>query len=232
MLNFLAFVLRYENNGGDTNRKEHNMKISKFAAAGLLIAGLAAGAPVLAQDSGFYIGTGVGYVDFGSSDAPFVAGATVAAFSSDNSSTGFKVFGGYQFNRTWGVEASYIDFGSPNFNGVVSVGGATGSFGGSADLTAWTLALTGTMPLSQQWDLTGKVGVYNWSADNAGAIASVPGVGTFAVAAGDDSGTDAMAGIGIRYNINKNFGVHADWEYFNSSNNSVNMFSIGLRYKF
>ena len=206
------------------------MNIKQVTASGLMVAGLALGGSALAQsqDSGFYIGTGVGYANY-DLETPAVTG--LRTFSSDSSGTGWKIFAGYQITRNWGVEAGYVDFGSIGFNGTAAVGAVTGTFTGSVDVSAWTLALTGTMPMNQDWDLTGKLGAYNWRTNNASGTVSVPGVGTAAITAANDNGTDVLVGIGVRYNINKNLGIHADWEYF-GGNDTINFFSIGLRYKF
>ena len=198
------------------------MQTKKLAVVGALGLGLVS-APALAQqvqDTGFYIGGAIGYARYDIDDGAIrAAGATT--FSSDNSDTGWKIFGGYQFHRNWGVEVGYVDLGKIGFSGTV---GAV-PFTGNVDVTAWTLALVGTMPVHQNFDIFGKLGLYNWKSKGNATIA---GIGT---AAASDDGTDAMVGVGVRYNFSKNFGVQVEAEHFAGSD-KVNLFSIGLRWKF
>jgi len=204
------------------------MNLKNFLAGTIAIAGLAATAPVLAQDTGFYVGAGLGWVDWSIDNSTALAIPGLTSFSSDNSSTGWKIYGGYQFHRNFGVEAGYVDLGSIGVRGTATVGGVNTTFAGDADVTAWTLALTGTLPMNQQFDLTGKLGFYNWDA-GGGVAGAAPGIS--AGLGASDTGTDFLGGLGVRYNINKNVGIGAEWEYFGGSD-KANFYSINLRYKF
>ncbi|MCC7487021.1 MAG: outer membrane beta-barrel protein [Burkholderiales bacterium] len=193
--------------------------IRKILAAGLAVAGLGMGGTALAQDTGFYLGGAVGYTSY-SVDNSFVLGAGATAFATDDTDIGWKVYGGYQFHRNFAVELGYVDLGKLTFNGAV---GAV-PFAGDVDLKAWTVALVGSMPVSQQFDLTGKIGIYNWDANGSASTA-------VALAGADDKGTDGLFGLGLRYNLNKNVSLTGEWEYFAGSD-KVNMFSVGLRFRF
>jgi OOP family OmpA-OmpF porin len=67
-----------------------------------------------AQDQGWYMGIGVGQSkakDVGScSDLQALTPSTVSCSTKDTS-TGTKLFGGYQFNQYVAAEASYVDLG-------------------------------------------------------------------------------------------------------------------------
>ena len=60
-----------------------------------------------AQQSGFYVGAGVGQgkvsIDNGASDALVNAGATNVSSSKDNTDTSYKIFAGYQINKNFSV---------------------------------------------------------------------------------------------------------------------------------
>lgn len=198
------------------------MTIRKFAVAALLAAGCLAGSPVFAQmqqDTGFYLGGSIGNTQFDIDTGPLVA-AGATSVTTDDSDTGWKIYGGYQFHRNWGVEVGYVDLGSVGITGRV---GAV-PFTGNADVTAWTLALVGTLPINQSFDIFGKVGLYRWKNK-----ASVSAAGI--AAAADDNGTDGMVGIGLRYNFTKNFGVQVEAEHF-AGDDTATLYSIGLRFKF
>lgn len=93
-----------------------NKLLIAAAFSGILLAG-----PAAAQG---YIGGGVG------------------ASNTDNTETSWKLYGGYQFNPTWGVEVAYTDLGRYK----------------NGDIESWSLAGTGTMPLDAKWSLFGKLG--------------------------------------------------------------------------
>ncbi len=99
-------------------------------------------APAFAQ---VYLGAGVGIANTGSSE-----------FS-------WKILGGYQHDRHWGIEAAYTDLGSYRGSGADSL----------------SLALTGTLPLDRRWALIAKAGVASnrtrvaGSSDHADALVGI-----------------------------------------------------------
>lgn len=78
----------------------------------------------------------------GQASAQLYLGAGVGSSKTDNREDSWKLYGGYQFNPTWGVELGYNDLGQ--YRG--------------ADMESWSLAGTGTMPLNERWSLLGKLG--------------------------------------------------------------------------
>lgn len=167
---------------------------------------LAFSAPAAAQaqaDAGWYVGGSYGMTTYDLSGVP-------AGVSVDDSDTGFKIFGGFQFNKTWGGELGYVDFGKASVSGL--------GLSGDAGITAFTLAGTGTLPLGQNFSLVGKLGLAMW--DTSGSAAS------------GDSGTDLYFGVGAAYSFNKNLSLVADYEMVDAEDDSVSMISVGLRYKF
>ena len=76
-------------------------------------------------------------------DAQIYLGAGVGIANTDSSEFSWKILGGYQHDRHWGIEAAYTDLGRYR--------------GSSAD--SLSLALTGTLPLDRRWALMAKAGV-------------------------------------------------------------------------
>ena len=70
-------------------------------------------------------------------------GAGLGIAHVDSSEVSWKILGGYQHNRYWGIEAAYTD-----------LGGYQGS-----DADSVSLAFTGTLPLDRRWAIMGKAGV-------------------------------------------------------------------------
>jgi len=178
---------------------------------------LAISAPAVAQqsDAGWYMGGSYGMTSFD------IDTAGIISPSLDDSDSGFKIFGGFQFSRNWGMEFGYVDFGKAGIGG--SILGIP--FTGDVGVTAFTFAGTGTLPLSENFALLGKVGLANWDAK----VNVSTGIGA---GSASESGTDMFYGIGARYSFNKNLSVQVEFEQFETDADSASMTSVGLRYKF
>ena len=97
------------------------MTITRTSAAlgCLALAGLASPA-ALAQDSGWYAGGGIGRAVTTIDDERIRAGLasqglTTTGMTQDDSDTAYRLFGGYQFNRHFGLEAGWFDLGRFGF---------------------------------------------------------------------------------------------------------------------
>lgn len=107
--------------------------------------------PAMAQDSGFYAGAGVGTFNL---DIDHVDGT----FDYDENDTGFRVFGGWQFNQYFGVEAGY-DSGAKTSDtiGDIAVDGAEADI--DLDVDGFDLMLVGTLPIGESFYAFGKAGM-------------------------------------------------------------------------
>lgn len=85
--------------------------------------------------------------------AEMYVGGGAGRSDTDSGQNSWKLYGGYQFTPTWGVELGYTDLGKYRGAGVES----------------WSLAGTATLPLATGWTLLGKVGFARNNADFAGA---------------------------------------------------------------
>lgn len=189
----------------------------------------------------FYIGAALGGTTV--KDAPSAAEfdsdlASIGLTSSssvDDTDTGWKLFGGYMFNRNLAVEASYADLGELNIDSRI-----TAPFTGNLETTweAWSLAVSavGIWPLAYNFDIFGKAGLHYWDAELKATATAGGGVGT---GSDDDNGTDVLYGIGAAYNLTDQFALRAEWERYtnigddNSTGESdVDMWSAGVQYSF
>src|SRR5205085_1339549 len=88
-----------------------------LATSGLLALTAIASNPAVADDdSGWYVGVNIGQSsaeidEERISDSLLGAGLSVSSFSKDDSDTGYKLFGGYQFNENFALEGGYFDLG-------------------------------------------------------------------------------------------------------------------------
>jgi opacity protein-like surface antigen len=154
---------------------------------------LALCSPALA---GFYAGASYGNTTLKVEDPGF-------SFDADDPS--YKVFGGFRFLKFLGVEASYLDLGSPNDGGV------------SIEATGWSAFGVGVLPL-------GPVGLFA----KVGAIASE----TEITGGIDDSNTDPAYGVGAEFGISK-IAIRAEYEFFDiQDTDDVYMISVGAAWRF
>ncbi|HEX9184748.1 MAG TPA: outer membrane beta-barrel protein [Burkholderiales bacterium] len=173
-------------------------------------------APAAAQaDAGWYIGAAYGMTSF-DLDTAGISNPVV-----DDSDSGFKIYGGFQFNRHLGAEVGYVDAGKATFSGSAF---PIGAFSGEVKVTAITFAAVGTLPLNESFALFARAGLAAWDAK---VSANALGLGGSA----DDSGTDLLIGIGARFNLNKNWGLVLEYERVDTDE-PVSMTSFGVRYKF
>jgi len=126
----------------------------------------------------------------------------------DDDDTGWQAFVGYDFSNAFGVEAGWVDMGEYNV-------GAT-----ELGIDGGTVALTGRMPIVSNWSVYIKGGAFFWETDS-----NAVGLTT------DD--VDFLAGAGIRFQVpnNENFGVRAEWTYFDSTP-QIDMYALGLEVRF
>lgn len=204
---------------------------TSWIAAGVLTAIISV--PASAQ---WYAGAGVGSSNAtGLNGSGAVTATTNVTISGGTRATSWKLYGGYQFTPNWGVEAQYTDLGKRSATATFS-GAVVGSAGLNASVSQWGIAGTGTMPLSNNFYLLGKLGVSRNEIANVTAT-----VGGVTYSGSGTSKTDLLAGLGVGYNFNKNVGVRFEYENFGkfSSNGGVggsaikgDNWGISLKYAF
>lgn len=116
---------------------------------------------------------------------------------------GGKIFGGLQIDKTWGVEAGYVDFGKQSYNYTTPAG--SGSIEGKAK--SYYLAGKGTFPVNQQFAVTGKLGVAHNTND-------VNATGLAAAYNGDGSRTSLYAAVGAEYAFTDKLSGVLEYEHF------------------
>ncbi len=179
----------------------------------------------------WYIGAGAGnssfhyYEDFIADnqsdldDINQIAGVNASA-SSDDSDTAIKLFGGYDFNKYFSVEAGYTDLGesSYSFSLTDSTGPVTDRIylNSTYGISGFHSAAIGKIPLSELVSLTARLGIYVWKVDTDESIRIEGTVSSQASDSSSDDGTDLFYGIGLNvswfsvyyetYNIDANIG--------------------------
>ena len=122
----------------------------------------------------------------------------------DETDSGFKFFGGVNFNPNIGLELSYVDLGS-FVNGALEQDGVA-------------YEILGYLPLSQQVDLFGRAGFFNWEV--ADAFTS-------------NTGTDLTFGVGINAMLSHHVSVRGEWQTFlDVDGGDVDLYSASISLHF
>lgn len=184
----------------------------------VLIASAAAMSAAQAQQATprAYVGVGVTSADHKDS----LPGAT--SVDADGYKASGKIFGGYDFNQTWGMEAGYTDFRGSDVS--YSLGGVRGA--GETKGHSLYLAGKATMPINEQFLAYAKLGV----ARNKNELESVN-----AVMNRSQSKTEAYGALGLQYNINQDVSLIAEYERYGKSKDfgaKPNAWTIGAKYSF
>jgi OmpA-OmpF porin, OOP family len=176
---------------------------------GVLIAlALAVPAGVAAQESGPYAGGALGQTRFTEWCDP---GTTTC----DDRDSGWKLFGGYRFNRYFALEGTYIDWGE------VSASTASGA-NVAADQRSFGVAAVGRLQLGPRFSVFGKLGLVSTEQETRRINPNPTTV--------QRDETELHYGVGASYSLAQNWAIRGEWE--NTEKLKVQMLSIGVEYRF
>ena len=168
-----------------------------------------------AQAAGPYVGVGVA-----TADHTAVPGTTNS--SADGYKASGKVFGGYDIDQTWGVEAGYTDVRKSNYN--YTLNNLPGH--AESDGNSFYVAGKATAPINDQFSVFGKLG----AARNKSTLSSAtPAFNR------SDSKTEVYAGVGLQYNINQKVALTAEYERYGKSKDfgaKADVLTVGAKYAF
>jgi OOP family OmpA-OmpF porin len=179
-----------------------------------------------ADDAGFYGGVGAG--QFGVDVGDFESG-----IGFDDGDTGFRLFGGWQFNPYFGVELGYLDGGSASETiGDLATLGIEADV--AIDVSGFDLYLTGTVPLGEMFYFYGKVGMMSWDADLAVTLREDNGAGGVITTmdSGSESDEDVGFGGGFGFNFGDNASVRVEYVTIDISDADGDFVSANLLWRF
>jgi OmpA-OmpF porin, OOP family len=166
---------------------------------------------------GFYAGASLGTTKINDD------GFDAAGIDVDDSDTGFKIFGGYSFNKNFAVELSYFDLGEVS-------GGISDPFFGSVDfdvgVSGFNASAVGRLPMSDTFSLFGKLGFASYDVD--GHIS----VNGFGGGSGSNSETDLSYGVGAALSFGGQWEARIEYEAIDVDGGDANMLSVGAMYRF
>ena len=171
--------------------------------------------PAAAQEKGWYAGFSVG-----SSKAGDACNGTGGGIACEDTTTTWKLIGGYQVNRNFAAEIGY----TPELAKAKASG-----FGLTDEIKSSALELVAipSYPIGE-FSLFGKLGIYTARTEETTNFA------------GNESAnnTDFTYGLGVGYQFHRNFGARLEWQRYskvgggNIGNEDIDTVSLGLLYRF
>lgn len=141
----------------------------------------------------------------------------VDGFVFDSSSTSFRLYGGYEFNDYFTLEAGYMDLG--DFDESLLLGGQTIDI--AADASGFTFSARGTLPLGEKFSLLASIGSFFW--DGKTQIAGIRD---------NVSDSNMFFGVGAIYSFSPGFSLRADISRFELDGVDSDVGSVGFQIDF
>lgn len=203
---------------------------------GLLALAVIASPFAMADDSGWYGGASIGQSRATIDDARITSGLLGGGFSTtlitdEDRDLGYKIFGGYQFNKNFALEGGYFDLGKFGFTATTV---PAGTLSGNIKLRGINLDAVGILPITEKFSVFGRVG-----ANYAEATDSFTGTGLVSVRNPNPSSRDTnlKLGLGLQYAFTESLAMRAEVERYRiddavGNKGDVDLVSVGLIYRF
>lgn len=213
------------------------MKIAKTSGTlGLMVLATVASSGAMAAETGWYGGINIGQSRATIDDERISrnllgSGFTGVSIVDDDKDTGYKLYGGYKFNKNFALEGGYFDLGKFGFTATTV---PAGTLNGSIKLRGFNMDAVGILPITQKLSALARVGV-----NYAEARDTFSGTGAVNVLNPSPSERDVnyKYGLGMQYDFTESLGMRIEAERYRindavGNKGDVDLFSIGLVYLF
>jgi len=213
------------------------MKLARASVAlGLVVFTVIASPFAMADDSGWYGGVNIGQSRAKIDDARIASGLlggglTTTSITNDEHATGYKLFGGYQFNKYFALEGGYLDLGKFGFTATTV---PPGSLNGTIKIRGLNLDAVGILPITEKFSAFGRVGLLY-----AQARDSFTGSGYVNVLDPNPSNRSInyKFGLGLQYDFTESVGMRVEAERYRindavGNKGDIDLVSVGLLYRF
>lgn len=220
------------------NNMNKMKKVAKTVGALGLVGCAAMNSPfAMADDSFWYLGGNIGQsrarIDNERITAQLqAAGLATSSIKDESHDTAFKLFGGYQLNKNFALEAGYFNLGK---FGYMATTIPPGTQTGNIKLQGLNIDAVGIMPINDKFSAFGRLGMQYAQAKDE--FTGTGAVGTPANPNINFKRGNYKAGVGVQYDFNLNLGMRAEAERYRIDDGvgnlgDINMYSVGLVYRF
>lgn len=192
-------------------------------------------APARSDEKGWTIGAAQGEADYHAQVSDFDDGSILSG-DTDSHELGWKLYGGYRFNKWLAVELGYVelqnDFDDPTFEGFSDGTGARFASLGNGPVSVGFspsgvfAEAVGSVPLGGRLYALGKVGLFAW--ENEIRVQDLDGESRR-----DESGTDPVFGAGVEFRFRSGLSLRAEYEIFTGVvDEDIDLITAGVSYRF
>ena len=203
---------------------------------GLMALAVAATSVVQADEAGWYLGGNIGQstADIDNqriTDNLLDGGFSGITIENDDRDTGYKLFGGYQFNRNFAIEGGYFDLGEFSYTATTV---PVGTLDGHMKLRGFNVDVLGFIPFSEKFSAFGRVGAnYTEAKDRFSGTGAVNVLSPRA----DERDTNLKLGAGVQYAFTDALAMRVEAERYRindavGNKGDVDLVSVGLLYRF
>jgi len=190
----------------------------------------------LADESGWYVGANVGQSKAAIDDSRITNGLlsdgfTTTSITDEDRDLGYKIFGGYQFNKNFALEGGYFDLGKFGFKATTQ---PPGTLNGDIRLRGLNLDVIGSLPITEKFSVFARLG-----ANYAQASDSFTGTGSVNVLNSNPSKfeTNPKVGLGLEYAFSDTLAMRAEVERYRindavGNRGDINLVTVGFVYRF
>jgi len=169
------------------------------------------------QRDSFLPYTQQGYVGVSAGQSKYDLRSGTGGFPTDDSDQALKIYTGGYFHPNFGVELGYLNAGRAD------------RIGGTSRAQGLNLSLVARAPLTEQFDVFGKLGTTYSRTRTSGNSG-------FGVATGSDNGFGLSYGAGVRWAFNENWAAVLEWERhkmrFADGKSDVDLTTLGVQYRY
>ena len=153
-------------------------------------------------------------------------GIAAPVASSNMQDNGYKLFGGYQFNRNFGVELGYFNLGKFSYDTTT----ATGPLSGKYDVEGINLDMVGTFPMSERWSALARLGAQY---ANTRSTFGGSGLGLMTTTSPRKEESNLKVGVGLQYELSNSLFLRGEAERYRindalDNRGDINHFSLSL----
>ena len=236
------------------------LRLRNVISASVLVFIVGGVSSIAYANGGFYFGAGAGQAEYSSVDelcdeaigeaeqlarnefggdprfdavfAQFLAGTNC---SGEDTDTVLRLFGGYQFNDFFALEAGYVDLGELALDISTNVANSLGTINaaGTAIADVSGIDLTGVLmlPVHERVSLFGRLGVLAWQADIAGNVSGTVSsagrrAGISETLSTDESGADLSYGFGALFGVTDTVSIRGGYSKYEIAD--INVLSIDI----
>jgi OOP family OmpA-OmpF porin len=213
------------------------MKLARTSGTLSLVALAALASPFAAADDiGWYGGANVGQSRAKIDDERIRSGLlsgglTTSSITDDDRDTGYKIYGGYQFNKNFAVEGGYFNLGKFGYTATTV---PAGTLNGNIKLRGLNLDLVGIVPITEKFSAFARAGLHHSEARD-----SFSGTGLVRVSNPNPSKRDTnyKFGLGVQYAFTEALAMRAEVERYRindavGNKGDIDLVSVGLLYRF